>query len=47
MKAKSKIGGYIAHSVAAAMVMVSAQSSLAGSSTWLQLVDYLQRGLLL
>src|SRR6266568_5071112 len=36
LKAKSKIGGYIARSTAAAaMLMLSAQTSLAASATWL------------
>ena len=35
MKAKSKITAYIVHSIAAAVLLLTAQISLAGSATWL------------
>jgi hypothetical protein len=35
MKTKSKITNYIIHSIAAAMLLLTAQISLAGSATWL------------
>jgi hypothetical protein len=35
MKTKSKISGYIFRSIAAAVLVLTAQISLAGSATWL------------
>ena len=35
MKAKSKTTAYLVHSIAAAMLILTAQISLAGSATWL------------
>ena len=35
MKTKSKTTSYIVHSIAAAVLLLSAQVSLAGSATWL------------
>src|SRR5712671_6610775 len=35
MKMKGKITSYIVHSIAAAVLLVTAQISLAGSATWL------------
>ena len=35
MKTKSKITGYIIHSIAAAMLLLTAQISLGSSATWL------------
>ena len=35
MKTKSKITAYIVHSIAAAVLLLTAQISLAGSATWL------------
>ena len=35
MKTKSKITAYIIHSIAAAVLLLTAQISLAGSATWL------------